>query len=487
MADGQLASRSVADCTAKERGMASKELAESSARKAGNGGSGAQAPELETATSGRSHRPRAKGSGTSSLTLRAANRELASINAALHRKASELRATIGDLESVQDSMGAPLVLVDRNLIVRRFNQAMGALFALGPESLGKPLRPETWSAGLADLHERIRTVVASGEAYEREIMKGRRHFRLRASPYFPSKHTIAGAVLLFDDITELVEARRALKRGKEDLRAALLQARSGSAAKSLFLSNMSHEFRTPLNAIMGFSEIIAKEIMGPVGQPKYREYAADILASAQHLRAIISRILDLSKVEAGKVDLDESVCDAAGLVHDATKMLAGACDAKGITLDLRVPRRPLRLLCDPAMVRQIVINLVQNAICFSRTGQVVRIEVACTRERMVRLTVADRGIGMTRDEIAIALRPFEQVRAHPGVDGSGLGLGLPLVKCIAELHGAIFDVGSRKGRGTVVTVRFPPERCVRAGTCRDVEAPARTAAARTQPSRAWTH
>jgi signal transduction histidine kinase len=305
--------------------------------------------------------------------------------------------------------------------------------------------------------------MASGESYEREIVRGRRHFKLRASPLSSHRRAVAGAVLLFDDITELVEARRALKRGEAELRATLLQAQSASAAKSLFLSNMSHEFRTPLNAIMGFSEVISKEIMGPVGQAKYKEYALDIHTSAEHLRAIISRVLDLTKVEAGKLDLSESVCDAGGLVGDAARMLVGSCNTKGVILEAQVPKRPLWLRCDPAMVRQIVINLAHNAVAFSKAGQVVRIKLLRSRSRQVKLIVCDRGIGMTGSEIEVALRPFGQIRNPQWAVGrsSGLGLGLPLVKCMAELHGARFEMKSRKGLGTTATVQFPPERSVR--------------------------
>jgi signal transduction histidine kinase len=222
---------------------------------------------------------------------------------------------------------------------------------------------------------------------------------------------------------------------------------------------MSHELRTPLNAIIGFSQVMADEIMGPLGSQRYVGYSRDICSSAQHLLGIISDILDVSKLEAGKVELDEEETEISLVVRDVMQLVGERARALEIGIDVDLGADMPRLKADPLKLKQVLLNLVTNAVKFSQSGDRVLL-AARYDHKGYEISVMDHGIGMDPTEIETAITRFGQVasawsRRHPGT-----GLGLPLAIGLVELHGGRLSIESQKGAGTTVTFTLPRERAL---------------------------
>ena len=264
--------------------------------------------------------------------------------------------------------------------------------------------------------------------------------------------------------------RFAIARKAEErlLRLMRQQAEDASRAKSDYLASLSHELRTPLNAIMGFSEIIKSEMHGPVGVASYREYAQDIHDSGRYLLSMMNGLLDLSKIEAGRVTLSESVVDIRGVIANASHLLQEAARQRGVRLLLEVSPLLKPLRADREKLQQILINLVSNAIKFTPARGSVTIGAAHDSEGRLVLTVVDTGIGIAVEDINRVLRPFGQVEDPAGRNKEGAGLGLPLTDSLVRLHGGSLQVGSAPGEGTSVTVLFPADRVVGAEADPDV-------------------
>jgi PAS domain S-box-containing protein len=254
------------------------------------------------------------------------------------------------------------------------------------------------------------------------------------------------------DITERKTAELALVSAKE-------VAEIANRSKTEFLANMSHELRTPLNAIIGFSQVMASEMLGPLGTKKYIGYARDIGNSAEHLLGIINDILDVSKLEAGKLDISEETIDVAKAVRDLMHLVEERARATEIIIETAIASDLPPLRADGRKLKQILLNLVTNAVKFSNPGGVVTIEGRLS-EGAVQLSVTDHGIGMDEAEIETAITRFGQVASAWARKHAGTGLGLPLAIGLVELHGGTLAIESRKGLGTTVTVTFPEERSV---------------------------
>jgi len=256
---------------------------------------------------------------------------------------------------------------------------------------------------------------------------------------------------------ELARAHQQIEIAHGDLVRAHAEAEAASRAKSEFLANMSHELRTPLNAIIGFAEVIESETFGPTG-PRYREYAGDIHGSGRHLLQVINDILDLAKVEAGQMLLHEARLDPALVMQGCVRLIKPRAAKSNVRIYTAFdPNLPV-LLADEARLRQIGLNLLSNAVKFTKAGGRVSISTGVDGAGGITIAVADTGIGMTADEIRIALEPFQQVTSSFSRTNEGTGLGLPLTKTLVELHGGRLDITSAPGRGTTVTVSFPPAR-----------------------------
>ncbi len=258
---------------------------------------------------------------------------------------------------------------------------------------------------------------------------------------------------IIQDVTE----RRRLE---SELRAAMEEAQAANRAKSLFLANMSHELRTPLNAIIGFAEIMREEMLGPVGTPAYKEYSADINSSGLHLLKIINDLLDISQIEVGQMVLHEDVVEVPGLIEACMRMVRPQADGKEIELTTRDGPNPRAVMGDERLVRQILLNLLANAVKFTPAGGNIEIAASLSPMGAAEITVTDTGIGMPRDKIALAFKPFVQLEDGMTRKYEGTGLGLSIAKAFAELHGGELVADSEPGRGTTVTLRLPAARVV---------------------------
>jgi PAS domain S-box-containing protein len=258
-------------------------------------------------------------------------------------------------------------------------------------------------------------------------------------------------------ILSVIQDISAQKATEAAIAAARDAAQAANVAKSRFLATMSHELRTPLNAILGFSEIIAKQTFGPAGCQQYVEYAEIINGSGAHLLSLISDILDLSKIEAGKLEMRPETIDVREVIAEALG-LVGAKHASGpqpramIAVDLPM------LTADRRALIQMIVNLVSNAVKFTAADGKVTIDARCDDEGAMTITVADTGIGIAKADIPKALAPFVQVDDGAARRQGGTGLGLPIVKSLVELHGGRFVLDSDTGQGTRATLVFPRQR-----------------------------
>ena len=267
------------------------------------------------------------------------------------------------------------------------------------------------------------------------------------------------------DITEHKERGRALTEAQEQLRrqASNLNlderqaAQAASRAKSAFLAHMSHELRSPLNAILGFAEVIRSLHFGQEQIEKYAEYSGYIHQAGTHLLALIDDILDIAKVEAGKMDLQPSSFDLTELLDECARMMRPMVDGRGLALRVNGSAAGLSLTADRRRTKQMIINLLSNAIKFTQAGG--RVELAAHRmaDGAIAITVADTGIGMSDDQIAVALEPFGRVESSAIKDPTGTGLGLPIVKNLIEAHGGRLQIRSQLKRGTLVRLVFPAQ------------------------------
>jgi two-component system cell cycle sensor histidine kinase PleC len=223
------------------------------------------------------------------------------------------------------------------------------------------------------------------------------------------------------------------------------------------MANMSHELRTPLNAIIGFSEVIRDALVGPV-TPRYRDYARDIHASGKHLLGLINDVLDLSKIELGRLELHEEPVDLAKVVHDCHRLVADRVSSGGLEFILEVPSDLPAVLGDELRLKQVVLNLLSNAVKFTPAGGRIVLAISAPPEGTVVFAVADTGIGMKPEEIPIALEPFRQIDSALNRRYEGTGLGLPLARTLVELHGGFLNVISVAGSGTTVTFTIPADR-----------------------------
>ncbi len=269
-------------------------------------------------------------------------------------------------------------------------------------------------------------------------------------------HSTALAMVEFraekDDLISELEAATAISDE------ARRRAEAANKAKSRFLATMSHELRTPLNAIMGFSEVMEKELLGPIGSDVYRDYAQNIYQSGDHLLSIINEILDLSRIEAGRYDLNEESFSLTDIAEDCERLVKIKADSKALTIVEDFAAELPQVWADPRALRQICLNLLSNALKFTPKGGRITIIVGHTEDGGQFLTVADTGPGIPKDEIPRVLQAFGQGSlAHETAEG-GTGLGLPIVQNLIHLHGGTFDLHSELRKGTEVTVTLPPQR-----------------------------
>ena len=299
---------------------------------------------------------------------------------------------------------------------------------------------EEITVGHPDGHNIILEVVATRSLMQRSRNKRERRADVRTMTTYT-----------FRDITARKEAERVRQDATE-------KAIAANRAKTEFLANMSHELRTPLNAIIGFSEMMKMEALGPIGSPQYAEYAGDIHNSGHHLLQVINDILDVSRIEAGRFEISEQAFDILSVTEACLRIVDGWKDRQGKTLDIKIDDALPGLFADPRVFKQILLNLLSNAMKFTKAGGRVTLSIRVGAERGLRLSVADNGIGIPAHEIENLTRPFHQVDGSLERTHEGSGLGLALVAAFVDLHQGRLDISSVFGAGTTVTVIYPSAR-----------------------------
>jgi two-component system cell cycle sensor histidine kinase PleC len=375
-------------------------------------------------------------------------------------RAAEVR-----LRDAIDSVSEAFVLFDARGRLLMCNRTFRELFGLEPRLLKPGVSKET-----------VFQVVGLGIARESEPLPGRKGVRevlLRDGRWvqISERRTAEGGLVVTGaNITAVKTQEESRRQNEEKLTAMVSQleesraeladlakkyegekvkAEGANKAKGEFLANMSHELRTPLNAINGFSEIMMGEMYGPLGDDRYKEYAGDIHASGQHLLALINDILDMSKIEAGKLKLRMEAVHVEDVAEDTIRLMRNRADAAGLTLSMDLARAP-ETECDYRAVKQILLNLVSNAVKFTPRGGAVRITAQPVGARL-KLSVTDTGIGIAKGDLERLAKPFEQVETQHSKTTQGTGLGLALTKSLVELHGGELTIASEPGRGTTVS------------------------------------
>ena len=387
---------------------------------------------------------------------------LASLNRRQHA-VTELRAREQQLaeqsallQSTLESMGEGLSVFDRDGRLIAWNSRFAKLLELPLDPASLTLRDvfmgqlRRGDFGLIDdpereIRQRIEVFYNDlPTVIERPTASGGTvQIRRRAMP--------DGAVVsLYSDITER-------KAGEERMALALAQAELANRAKSDFLANMSHELRTPLNAIIGFSEAVSSELLGPVPDKKQLEYIKDIHSSGLLLLSIINDVLDMSKIEAGKLELAREQVAVQPLIREAVRMVSERARTHNLALAIQVPDEQISVWGDERAIKQIMLNLLSNAVKFSHDGGRVDIRAWLDDAADLVLEVEDYGIGMAESEIARALEPFGQAKPAVTKAHGGTGLGLPIAKGLTDAHGGVLVVNSSPGRGTRVRILLPQQ------------------------------
>ncbi len=360
------------------------------------------------------------------------------------------------LASIVQLTDDAIISVTREGIVASWNRGAEKLFGYpAEEMLGKPGQAIVPPERLEEAARQFDRILDGGgsERFETERLRkdgARVLVALTLSPVTDANGAIIGIATIARDITARVRADHALRLAKEE-------AEMASRAKSQFLANMSHELRTPLNAVLGFSEVIRDGLMGE-DMPRYREYAADIHRAGEHLLNLINDVLDLSKVEVGRLILNDDLVEVADLVESCVRLLEVRAREGGVEIERRV-RSGLPLIRGDALrLKQILLNILSNAVKFTPAKGRVEVSAEVTAAGDMLLAVADTGIGMAARDIPVALAPFRQVEDALSRRFEGTGLGLPLAKSLTELHGGTLEIESEPGHGTTVRITLPAAR-----------------------------
>ena len=367
-------------------------------------------------------------------------------------------ATARELRSILDTATDGVVLIDASGIILSMNRPAEALFGFDSaevqgETFTLLFAPESQRAAVDYLDGLASNGVASVLNDGREVIG-----RVREGGLIPLFMTVGR---VGEDSTKFCAVLRDItqwKRAEEELTEAKRLAERANMAKSDFLAKISHEIRTPLNAIIGFSEVMMEERFGPVENQRYRDYLRDIHASGGHLISLINDLLDLSKIEAGKLDLSFTSVALNEIVQQSMAIMQPQANRERIIIRSSLAADLPPVVADARSIRQIILNLVSNSVKFTRPGGQVILSTALTSAGEVVLRVRDTGIGMSEADIAIAMEPFRQITTSGQSGSGGTGLGLPLTKALAEANRASFTIRSAVESGTLVEITFPSTR-----------------------------
>jgi PAS domain S-box-containing protein len=379
------------------------------------------------------------------------------------RREQELAEQTALLGATLDHMEQGLVLLDAELRLKMWNDCWIELTQVPADlvGVGRPVEAILrFAAARGDLGP------GEVEVLARQRLDRLRDGRAGASEFHPPGDRVievrrspmpdGGRLLTYADITER-------RRVEADLRRAKDEAELASRSKTEFLANMSHELRTPLNAIIGFSDILMGQIFGPLGDGRYGDYARDIRDSGLHLLNLINDVLDVSKVEFGKVELIEETVDIVAIVESCARLMRDRAETAGLRLAQELPSGLPQFLGDSRRLKQILLNLLSNAVKFTPSGGRVTVRATFAPEDGFRIIVEDTGIGIAGADLEKALRPFGQIDSRLARKYQGTGLGLPLARSMAELHGGKLELDSSPGQGTTATIWLPAGRVLQPG------------------------
>ena len=388
------------------------------------------------------------------LVLLQAGDRLKSSELALRRAEADAR----ELRSILDTATDGVVVIERDGRIVSLNRSAEALFGYETRELaGQPFNnlfaPESQRAAVDYLDGLSLNGVASVLNDGREVIG-----RVREGGLVPLFMTMGRIADGTDKFCAVLRDITQWKRAEEDLLNAKREAERASSAKSDFLAKISHEIRTPLNAIIGFSEVMMDERFGPVGNERYRQYLKDIHASGGHLVSLLNDLLDLSKIEAGKLDLTFNSVDLTALLQQCVAIMQPQANRERIIIRTSLLPTLPAVVVDERSIRQIVLNLLSNSIKFTGAGGQVIVSTALTDRGEAVLRVRDTGIGMSEKEIETALEPFRQLATSTRWGSGGTGLGLPLTKALVEANRATFTIKSAVNAGTLVEITFPATR-----------------------------
>lgn len=368
----------------------------------------------------------------------------------------------GRLRNIMENIVEGIITIDINGIIESFNPAAEKIFGYAAaEVLGENVSILTDEPDRSAHDSYLQNYLETG--VQKIIGTGYREVtaRRKDDTTFPAELTVSemeyGSRKIFigtiRDISERKIADKALMAAKE-------RAEFANRTKTEFLAHMSHELRTPLNAILGYSDILKGELLGPLGHEKYPDYVENISQAGSHLLNILSDILDVSKVEAGELEIEEEDVDIAAVFKECRVMVLERADMARVSLTMEAEDDLPKLFADRRRLKQILLNLLINAIKFTPEKGKIIVNAALIRDGEICLRVSDTGIGIAPENIPKILQPFGQVTDAYVVNkpGEGMGLGLPLVNSLVELHGGKLDIDSAPGDGTRVSVTFPPDR-----------------------------
>ena len=372
-------------------------------------------------------------------------------------RVAALKIEVEELRSILETATDGVVILGEHGDVRSVNRSASALFDYDEAEIrGQPFAKlfahESQRAVMDYLNGLSEHGVASVLNDGREVIG-----REASGGFLPLFMTIGrltgsnGFCAVMRDITQW-------KRTEEELRAAKFAAEQANSHKSEFLARVSHEIRTPLNAIIGFADMMAEERFGPIGNPRYLEYARDIGGSGKHVLDIVNDLLDISKIEAGEMDISFAAVALNDSIAEAVSLLQPQANSQRVIIRTSLSSSVPEVVADHRSIKQIALNLLSNAIRFTPPGGQIVVSTAYEANGSVALRIRDTGVGMSSAELEQAMKPFRQVKGSSRPRGDGTGLGLPLTKAMVEANRAQFEIRSAPNEGTLIEISFPSQR-----------------------------
>ncbi|RUM25971.1 PAS domain S-box protein [Rhizobium vallis] len=373
-------------------------------------------------------------------------------------KVAKLQVEVEELRSILETATDGVVVIGTEGDIRSMNRSASALFNYDEqETRGKPFV-------MLFAHESQKAVIdylngLSGHGVASVLNDGREVIGREASGGFVPLFMTMGQLTSSNGYCAVIRDITQWKRTEDELRNAKGAAETANAHKTDFLARVSHEIRTPLNAIIGFSDMMAGERFGPIGHPRYIEYANDIGRSGRHVLDIVNDLLDISKIEAGEMDLDFAAVGLNEAVSEAVALVQPQANGQRVIIRTALSHSVPDVVADLRSIKQIALNILSNAIRFTPSGGQIVVSTSYETNGSVVLRVRDTGVGMTRSELDQAMKPFRQVSSTQSRHrGDGTGLGLPLTKAMVDANRATFSINSAPNEGTLVEITFPSQR-----------------------------